>query len=870
MSARSNGKSRWPRRFGSHVTPSWVRRVGLGALGLSTLGLGTASLTGCYDLAAQPDAGPTAGTAAIGGQIMVQTAQSAPTGNAMRQVAVNRRAVADAFLTASAPAVSAQNAPVVTGRKMRAPEPVSERLSDAVLEPQMQWRPGELVAFFDKERHDALSALSAVEDAMDRTGLSAKYRVELESCQIRAMCRFYVADADGALLEEGPTREVAKALHAAKPAGINAVTRNFMLHAFAAPNDEYFPLQWHYQFARLPAAWDITTGSDDVIVAVVDSGLNFTHPDLVNRSVPGADMISNPATAGDGGGRDPDAEDAGDDMFGPGQHSWHGTHVAGTVAASTNNQIGIAGVMWQGKVQPVRVLGRGGGDQFDIIAGIFWALGEPEIPDAPPNASRAKIINLSLGGVVDAETAQGWQQLMTRALNSPDEYGNPIIVAAAGNENQNVANIVPGSIDAIMTVGAVRYDGVRASYSNWGTAVDIMGPGGQTDLDQNGDELADGVLSTVGTQGAPYAFEHGTSMAAPHVAGILGLAVSMDSTLTQAEANQLVVRHADRAGQCNEGCGAGYINAAQMMVELNGGVTPPEEPRLILDANRISFVPGQDSATVSLLNVGGTAAPYFASIAGAQAPLFTVTPPDGVLDPATGQVLTVQLNRNGFSEGSARLVIAGAGAAAGQGGTVSLSFAEGRAPGEELRVASVGAFQLDSGANYVAVGQPVLARKDEDFRYQIAGLPAGDYFIFAVGDDNNDGVFDSNRETFGAWPIASAPQPVTVTDGQIVSNLNIALRANFGATDGVGQVGAPCTTNEECTFATDAVCISAWPSGYCSRTCDDGVCGGGGTCEQLECAEGPCNVCLDICTASTQCRQNYTCDGFGTCTPQGF
>lgn len=149
---------------------------------------------------------------------------------------------------------------------------------------------------------------------------------------------------------------------------------NRIWRALAEPNDPYYGAQWHYRLMNLPAAWDTTTGSASTKVAVIDTGI-LPHPDLKGRVVDGYDFISDPAIANDGDGRDSDPTDAGDAERAGEQNSYHGTHVAGTIGAATNNNKGVAGVNWAAQIVPIRVLGKGGGTTADIVDAIKWAAG---------------------------------------------------------------------------------------------------------------------------------------------------------------------------------------------------------------------------------------------------------------------------------------------------------------------------------------------------------------------------------------------------------------------------------------------------------------------------------------------------------------
>jgi serine protease len=288
------------------------------------------------------------------------------------------------------------------------------------------------------------------------------------------------------------------------------------------PNDPFYNQQPHYFNAttgiNLPNAWDKSTGSG-IVIAVIDTG-STPHSDLNANTVAGYDFITSTATSRDGNGRDANPNDEGDwravanECFNGStvsNSSWHGTHVAGTLAALTNNSVGVAGVAFGARIQHVRTLGRCGGTTSDIADGITWASGGT-VSGIPGNATPARIINMSLGGGGACSTT------FQNAINGAVGRGTTVVVAA-GNSNQNAANHQPASCANVVTVGAINdTNGGRASFSNFGAAVDIAAPGVN-------------VLSTLNngaqTQGAEaYVFYNGTSMASPHVAGVGALVQS--------------------------------------------------------------------------------------------------------------------------------------------------------------------------------------------------------------------------------------------------------------------------------------------------------------------------------------------------------
>ncbi|MEY2686083.1 MAG: hypothetical protein RL375_281, partial [Pseudomonadota bacterium] len=347
------------------------------------------------------------------------------------------------------------------------------------------------------------------------------------------------------------------------------------------PNDPSYSSQWHYQSnpggLNLPAAWDQTTGTG-VTVAVIDTGYR-PHADLAANIVPGYDFITSTVVANDKSGRDASALDPGDwvkagecSAGSPAQNSsWHGTHTAGTVAAITRNGVGVAGVAYGAKVQPIRVLGKCGGFTSDIADAIIWASGGT-VPGVPANATPARVINLSLGGpgACDA-TSQN-------AINSARSR-NSVVVVSAGNSNANAAGFSPASCTGVITVGAVGPSGARAFYSNYGPIVDVSAPGGdQSQGDTNG------VYSTLnaGTK-APgadsYAWYQGTSMAAPHVAGVVALMLARNPALTPDDIDvRLKASARPLPVACAQGCGVGIVDALAAVNAAVGAAPPPPPP----------------------------------------------------------------------------------------------------------------------------------------------------------------------------------------------------------------------------------------------------------------------------------------------------
>ena len=340
-----------------------------------------------------------------------------------------------------------------------------------------------------------------------------------------------------------------------------------LMQATLVPNDTRFSEQWGFGTSNasinVRPAWDKATGAG-VVVAVIDTGIT-NHPDLNANLLPGYDFISDAAMARDGGGRDNNPNDEGDwyaaNECGSGipasNSSWHGTHVAGTVAAVTNNSTGVAGTAFNAKVVPVRVLGKCGGYTSDIADAIVWASGGT-VSGVPANANPAEVINMSLGGGGSCSTTY------QTAINGAVSRGTTVVVAA-GNSNTNVSSSVPANCANVIAVAATTSAGARASFSNYGTGIDISAPG-------------QGILSTLnsgttvpGT--ASYASYNGTSMAAPHVAGVVALIQSVAPTALSPAAIESLLKSTARPlpGACSGGCGAGIVDAdAAVTAALNG------------------------------------------------------------------------------------------------------------------------------------------------------------------------------------------------------------------------------------------------------------------------------------------------------------
>ena len=376
--------------------------------------------------------------------------------------------------------------------------------------------------------------------------------------------------------------------------------RERLLQAAPVPNDLYFsfvsgadPGQWwlrppgetagglapSYGAPGVQNAWSLELGRTSAVVAVLDTGIT-THPDLIGRTLTGYDFVSETVYANDGNGRDGDPSDPGDwvsalDVANEPvlyqdcliqDSSWHGTIISGMVAASTNNNTGVAGINWNGRVLPVRVAGKCGATVLDITDGMRWAAGL-DVAGAPRNLNPARIINISFGGSAPCGN------LYQDTIDELASHG-AVVVAAAGNEQTTPTR--PASCAGVVGVAALARDGIKAGYSNFGARVVISTLGGDPDID-------DGLLTVFNTglespDTASYGRMFGTSFSAPIVSGAISLMLSANPRLSvpqiigglqttarpHVQAGNLPFCSANDTGACvctTSTCGAGVLDA---------------------------------------------------------------------------------------------------------------------------------------------------------------------------------------------------------------------------------------------------------------------------------------------------------------------
>ena len=544
---------------------------------------------------------------------------------------------------------------------------------------------------------------------------------------------------------------------------------NYLRKPLFTPNDEFYDLQWHYPLINLPAAWDTTRGANTT-VAVIDTGVLLNHPDLENQVVLGYDFISDPGNSLDGDGIDSNPDDPGDGgSFAP--SSFHGSHVAGTVAAATDNTIGVAGVAGDARILPLRVCGFLGCSSFDIIEAVRYAAGLSNSSGTTINPP-VDVINLSLGGGAPSGAEQA-------AFDAARAAG-VVTVAAAGNES-TTAPSYPAAYQNVISVSAIAIDRSLASYSNSGSTIDVAAPGGDFGPDTNGDGFVDFVLSTAADDSSglidfAYVFFAGTSMASPHVAGVIALMKSVNAVLTPGQIDQMLANgdltdDLGAAGRDNS-FGYGLINAQKAVAAAQnaGGAPPPDNPTLGVTPSALNF-----GAIISVIEITArnvrTGALNLID--------FSIPVPWVAVDPVPGQVdaeglgtYTVTIDRSGLADGI-------------HSTTITANFDVNAVPFEII--VQVSPVPLGSNAGFVYVllldaqtgnsagrcdndfvtGQCSVSVVNGQYAFTFVDAPPGDYQVVAGTDANNDLFICDAGEACGAYLTVPQPSDITVVNADL-------------------------------------------------------------------------------------------------------
>jgi thermitase len=376
---------------------------------------------------------------------------------------------------------------------------------------------------------------------------------------------------------------------------VEYVEPNYIIHAILTPNDTYFSSQWGLTQIGAPQAWDVTTGSSDLIIAIVDSGIDLDHLDLSGKIISGYDYVNEDW--------DPD------DDFG------HGTHVAGIAAARTNNGRGVAGVSWGARLMALKVLDAGGsGGYADVASAVIYAADHG-----------AKVINLSLGGDYDSQ-----------ALHDAVIYAHNagcVVVAAAGNNGGGV--LYPAKYEEAMAVAATDSTDERAWFSNYGPEVDVAAPGVS-------------IYSTY--PGGGYTFGSGTSMAAPHVAGLAALVWSAYPAYTNGQVEGRIEMTAMDLGTIGwdpyYGHGRIDAQAALCVPELGGS---PQSLVFLADADTDPIPSPQ---TVSVLNTGCDSLTWTAAVSPSTTTWLSATPLSGTAANTLPGSISLSASKSGLGYGT--------------------------------------------------------------------------------------------------------------------------------------------------------------------------------------------------------------------------
>lgn len=336
---------------------------------------------------------------------------------------------------------------------------------------------------------------------------------------------------------------------------VEYIEPNYIYHSLEVPNDPQYTQQWNLRSINVEQAWEETKG-EDIIVAVIDTGVTKVPDFEQTKFVEGYDFVN-------------DKVDAQDDVG-------HGTHVAGTIAQSTNNNYGVAGIAYESKIMPLKVLGVNGGSVADIAEAIRFAAD-----------NKADVINMSLGGGGDS-------QLMRDAIKYAHDKG-VVIIAAAGNENRNSASF-PARYSQVISVAATDSIGNKAPYSNFGAGVDISAPGGS--------ETGKIIQETITGENQSPAFMgfQGTSMASPHVAGVAALIKS--TGIENPEEVREILLNSTRKIEKDpfNHYGAGQLDAAQSVkLALKGQITPRDFLRWLKNSGYLNPGFWIDGGTITLL-----------------------------------------------------------------------------------------------------------------------------------------------------------------------------------------------------------------------------------------------------------------------------
>jgi serine protease len=499
----------------------------------------------------------------------------------------------------------------------------------------------------------------------------------------------------------------------------------------------------------------------------------LNHPDMQGQLVGGYDFIADNANSGDGEpGIDANPNDPGDG--GAGASSFHGTHVSGTIAAASNNGTGVAGIAWGARIMPCRAVGINGGLRYDIEQCVRYVSGlANDSGSVPPQ--RADIINLSLGGPTNTTTAPTAYRLARDA--------GVIVIAAAGNDASN-GLFAPAAYNGVVSVSATNISRQLASYSNFGSTIDVAAPGGDSG-DLNGDGFFDGVLSTSGDDSnGPvtfnYRFAAGTSMASPHMAGVVALMKSVYPGLTPAIldsmlANGELTDDLGSPGRDNN-FGYGLINAQKAVTAAAnvGNPAPPPPPAAVLQVSPSSLN----------LGVALTSAQFTASNAGGGTLDIT-----NIANDSSGWLTVVPASVDANGLGSYNVTVDRAGLLDGTyNATISVTSSAGTQTLSVIMQVNRVATSDNAGFHYIELldmetmqlFDRVISRGVNGiYEYTFTGVPLGMYHVRAGSDLDKDGVLCEVGDACGAFPTLDILSQHVIVDGASTTRNGLDFTTGF-------------------------------------------------------------------------------------------
>jgi len=570
------------------------------------------------------------------------------------------------------------------------------------------------------------------------------------------------------------------------------------------PGDSYYEYQWDMKQMGMEHAWDMTRGSASVRVAVIDSGVQVNHEELAGRLVDGYDFISDPTRAKDGDGRDSDPSD--DTVPLIGGHS-HGTHVAGTIGANTgtSGSVGgsVVGVDHFCKIMPIRCLSNNsdGSAVQDVWDGLIYAgdlddsdlngytwfteLFPTGLDSARPRPSqRADVINMSIGSKIPLSTGAMYIQIYNGLLAAAKAKGCTIVVAAGNGDENGVSELIetsawvkmPAASPSVICVGATDPMRSQTSYSNYGSALSVMAPGGNTspDLAFNPSYPESGGILSLNSSSTSYevAWLQGTSMAAPHIAGVCSLMKAINPGLTPDQIKDILQNTALDLGAPGRDDLNGYgFVLADRAIAAAASVTPATQ--LIAYTGGLTFDGTQTAVGFTIGNAGG-------SIAALGSLSYSVTYGPGASGWITGSSITslsanfsaigVTISRTGLSDG---IYTATFTQISTNGGNVAIPIT--------LRVLSTPpppafttVYALLINADTDAVVEQYTINLPSRF-YTFSGIPPGRYYVVAGTDLNDDGYIDDQNEYFGIYYNAVEDPVFTVEAGVVRLGFTITL-----------------------------------------------------------------------------------------------